>query len=319
MGESTLHPDFVKLWNRLTDIDNVELSLTSNGVLLDKILDAMYMDSLKNIIISVDGGNREAHNAMRGRGTFERTMRAVKKIDSLKREDDDFYLQLNTVITKLNVNSLRELPNLFEELEGKNIILNLFKLSTDSGNARRYRERLECSLEEIKEELGHILRSLREVNERRRQHGRVPLKLRLELFTLKEQLLLLKNYSGTLQYSDILFELSSGQGKSCGAYTLKRIFVNPHGYVFPCFNFADPEMKSVFIQYAGSLKPPSFVEDDFLTLDDILKTPFFQRAREWIGTLYPKLFCASCKLRDSCTVCPVYAYLRGVPNACKEG
>ncbi len=237
VGESTLHKDFVKVWNEVAELKNVELSLTSNGVLLQKHLNEMNLEPLKNMIISVDGGNEEAHAAMRGQNTFGRTLETLRELDSRKSGDRDFYLQINTVITRLNIDSLSQLPVILENFETSNIILNLLKLYTDGGNARKNKDRLGVSWQEIRNQVGDIISTLNRVNERRERSNKTPIKLRLELFTLKEQLLLLKPYSHKLHYSDILFELSPGWGKSCGAYNLKRIFVDPYGYLFPLLQF----------------------------------------------------------------------------------
>ncbi len=318
VGESTLHKDFVKIWNETAELKNVRLSLTSNGVLLQKHLNEMNLEPLKNMIISVDGGNEEAHAAMRGQNTFDRTLKTLREIDSRKLEDKDFYLQINTVITRLNIGSLSQLPALLENFETENIILNLLRLSTDRGNARKNKHILEVSLEEIRNHLGDIISTLNLVNEKRKERKKSEIKLRLELFTSKEQLLLLKSYSNKLHYSDILFEFSPGWGKSCGAYNLKRIFVDPYGYLFPCFNFADPSMRQEFLKYAGPITPPNFVDEEYEDLGAILSHTFFQNAQGWLGEIYGKLYCNSCPLKSSCTVCPAYAYFWGVPNVCKE-
>ncbi len=224
IGESTVHPDFLKIWNRISEMSDVNMMLTSNGVLLWKYLREMNLEKCKSVIISIDGGTKEAHERMRGANTFKNTIKSLEMLNDIKGGDKEFYLQINTTLTKLNIDTLPKLPYLFENLESENIILNLLKFFPDTGNGFQNRKLLEISEKDIKRYLPQFVESINNVNKRRKRANKSPIKWRMELFTLIEQMRLVKGLSG-LRYSSLLFEFSPKWMGNCGAYNLRRIYI----------------------------------------------------------------------------------------------
>ena len=82
--------------------------LNTNGFLVpEKIEDISTVD---NITISLDG-DKDAHEANRGRGTFEKVMEAIRVIKKSK-----IPLHVSTVITRNNINSIGYIMELAREI-----------------------------------------------------------------------------------------------------------------------------------------------------------------------------------------------------------
>jgi radical SAM protein with 4Fe4S-binding SPASM domain len=83
-GEPLLRTDFLTIYEALTDA-HIEVAIETNGLLVtDHIIDALLMSKKRGIsttiCISLDGGTREAHDWMRGQGTFDRTVETLRKL-----------------------------------------------------------------------------------------------------------------------------------------------------------------------------------------------------------------------------------------------
>lgn len=77
-GEPTLHPDFPGVL-RVTAEAGWKYVLVTNGWNFGRVLPALLArrDHLSAVALSFDGQTREAHDAFRGNGSFERLMKAV--------------------------------------------------------------------------------------------------------------------------------------------------------------------------------------------------------------------------------------------------
>ena len=309
-GESTIHPDFVKIWNLLSSLKSVHsMGITTNGVTLYKILPKMEIEKLRNAIFSLDG-NEGAHDRIRGKGTFRRTYKSIQKIDEIKQDDDLFYLQVNFVINKLNADSLKELPLLLAELNSKNIIINVLPLGTNEGNAKVNKDILDIDEKMIIKSIMNAYQKLRVVNLKRRNQGLLPIKLRPLGFTSRQLLRIVKEIE-SVNFSDFIVSYN-GWKNSCSVYTRKKIYVDPFGNLFPCGVFASPEVLVKFYSSKGYINVPN-IKDGFPSVGGILDSKFFILARKWINEIYESIPCNSCPLKNSCTICPVYSSIWGVP------
>ncbi|HVP90315.1 MAG TPA: radical SAM protein [Terriglobales bacterium] len=103
-GEPLLHPDLRRILPAACEKLNVQL--LTNGTLIDEEWAAYLSDLPLSIQVSLDGPNREVHDAVRGRGTFDRTRRAIDRLQEAGLGDR---LVLATTIVKANIAHLDEM------------------------------------------------------------------------------------------------------------------------------------------------------------------------------------------------------------------
>ncbi len=309
-GESTIHQDFLKIWNELSTIDNIKkLSLMTNGVILYKYLKAMNLEKTKNVNISIDGGD-EIHDKIRGKGTFRRVLKSLVAVDEIKRDEPDFYLQVNFVLNKINADSLSKLFYLLKDLSIKNILVNVIPVILIRGNAKVNRRLLSIPFDEIIDNISKAYLDFKEINKRRKANGLYPLKLRFD-FSPKQYFILLnrmKNFSA----STLMFPHKT----QCKAKSKQMIYITPYGNLLPCGHFAEPEVLNVFYKDMGREFPPHVFHIE--SIDEIIQSKFFVNARDWIEQVKKLVLsrhpCASCPFRGSCNVCEIYSYIWGVPD-----
>jgi len=314
-GESTVHPDFVDIWNALSDIKNVSsLWITTNGTTLWKYLDKMDLTKLGRITFSIDGGTAEVHEKIRGRGTFDSLWKSIELIDSLKHDDPGFYLQVNYVINGLNADSLKNLPHLFRHIKSK-VIVNVFPIDISTGNARVNHKLLSISWDEVEKNFAKMYAELKKINYERNQENLPPIKVYMHEVSSRV-FRLFKRLNG-LSLKDFSFNIQSTQStwKSCAAYNKRRIYLDPYGNVYPCGKFAEPIFRKIFYGENGYYAVPNIM-DGLVTIEDILNSKFFVRARRWIDELYKKIQCRNCPLKTSCPFCPITVYQGGVKDEC---
>ncbi|WP_162176265.1 radical SAM/SPASM domain-containing protein [Candidatus Magnetobacterium casense] len=115
-GEPTMHPDFAHL-NALLPRFALRKLLFTNGLLLDNdMLDTLNVDE---VIISVDG-MKDGHEALRGAGTFNRTLEAIEASVS-----KGFATSVSTMIHALNVNDFDHMQGMFTEMGVKDWIVDI--------------------------------------------------------------------------------------------------------------------------------------------------------------------------------------------------
>jgi radical SAM protein with 4Fe4S-binding SPASM domain len=103
-GEPLLHPDLRRILSRACETLNVQL--LTNGTLINEEWAAYLADLPLSIQVSLDGPTREIHEAIRGRGTFDRTRRAIGRLQKAGLKDR---LVLATTIIKANLSHLDEM------------------------------------------------------------------------------------------------------------------------------------------------------------------------------------------------------------------
>lgn len=73
-GEPLLHPDFREIYGYASS-SNLKIVILTNGTLIHKYIDIFNGDTI--IQISLDG-NREHHDWLRGRGTYDKAINSIK-------------------------------------------------------------------------------------------------------------------------------------------------------------------------------------------------------------------------------------------------
>ena len=111
-GEPLLHPDFRRILPFACEKLNVQL--LTNGTLIDEEWAAYLSDFPLRIQVSLDGPSPNIHDAVRGRGTFEKTRRAIDRLQKAGLKDR---LVLATTIVKANISHLAEMMALARALQ----------------------------------------------------------------------------------------------------------------------------------------------------------------------------------------------------------
>jgi len=107
-GEPILHPDF-EAFNEMLPDHFLRKVLFTNGVLLRQ--DLLKRLKVNEIQVSIDGMQR-AHDALRGQGTFDAT------IDALRRSiDAGFDASVSTMVTTGNLDDFDDMEKLFRSME----------------------------------------------------------------------------------------------------------------------------------------------------------------------------------------------------------
>lgn len=79
-GEVSTREDFTKI---LSEIDKIGLGMhiLSNGInISDELIEIIYNSNVERVQISLDGINEETNAVVRGKGTFERTIKTIDKM-----------------------------------------------------------------------------------------------------------------------------------------------------------------------------------------------------------------------------------------------
>ncbi|MCX5751252.1 MAG: radical SAM protein [Candidatus Saganbacteria bacterium] len=140
-GEPFLHPSFLKILGHLSHLP-VSIGISTNGFFVnDRILAVLKKLGKKvDVAFSLDGDTAKTHDAMRGAGSFEITVRNL-----IEMKKHQVNCQINTVITRYNFKSIEGLASLAEKLGIKTITLLHF-VSSDP----KQRKEFELGTEEHK-------------------------------------------------------------------------------------------------------------------------------------------------------------------------
>lgn len=101
-GEPLCGDRFIELLDFAHDL-GFEIGLSTNGVLIDDVFAKAAKRNSVNIQISLDGTNKESHEYVRGKGTWEK---AINAIDILNKYNVD--IQTNLVYHTKNIDQLEE-------------------------------------------------------------------------------------------------------------------------------------------------------------------------------------------------------------------
>lgn len=112
----------------------VGITINTNGTLLtDKMLKRLIDYNVLQLTVSLDGANEEDNDSIRGKGTFVKVIRNLKKsAEYIKKINSNMIIQVATVITKKNIDAIHKLPKILKE-KGVNY-LNILRLY-ECGNA----------------------------------------------------------------------------------------------------------------------------------------------------------------------------------------
>jgi cyclic pyranopterin phosphate synthase len=98
-GEPMLRKDFAEILENLSQLP-VELTITTNGVLVDKHLDLLKIANIKTINVSIDSLNEIAFEKITGRNMFQRVWKNIQLL-----LENQFEVKLNVVAMKGHIES----------------------------------------------------------------------------------------------------------------------------------------------------------------------------------------------------------------------
>lgn len=90
----------------------VFIALTSNGMLIGDNLETI--SQIIDLTISFDGGTKQTFEKIRRGTNFEKILRNIKLVNSLKHKP---YMRFNVVVSKLNLNELPDIISIAKELD----------------------------------------------------------------------------------------------------------------------------------------------------------------------------------------------------------
>ncbi len=185
-GEPLLRPDIYTLARFGTD-QGLRMVLATNGTILDgKAVERISVSGIKRVSISIDGVDEESHDAFRRvPGAFARAMRGISAL-----KDAGIEFQINTTITKTNLNQIAGILDLAVRLEAEAHHIFLLvptgrgrELADQSISAQRYEETLHwfqeatltCPIQVKATCAPHYFRILHQKKDRRLRESASPL------------------------------------------------------------------------------------------------------------------------------------------------
>ena len=112
--EPLMHPEFIKMINMLSAMD-CKIDLTTNGTLLSKNTTDQIADSnIKNITISFDSIKKHTYEKIRRRSKFESIIEKLTYLSG-KLSEIEFFVAINTVLCRSNIDDLIELIEYLED------------------------------------------------------------------------------------------------------------------------------------------------------------------------------------------------------------
>jgi len=91
--------------------------------------------ALKGLIVSLDGTTASSHNAIRGKGTFEKTSKNIKLITQHERvKNGELSVELAFVMSKINIDEVPNLINFAKELGATRLNIKNVKLIGRASN-----------------------------------------------------------------------------------------------------------------------------------------------------------------------------------------
>lgn len=148
-GEPLLQPDTIELVGYATTL-GIRVNMTSNGTLIDKdTARALIEAGLRAINISLDSPDRKTHERVRGvEGGWKKTTHAIEHLNRWRSRGKLTIIRVNTVVSRLNYDSLATLPALVHQLGAD--ALNLIGVDAHCGSDLRLpRRRIAIYNEEI--------------------------------------------------------------------------------------------------------------------------------------------------------------------------
>lgn len=156
-GEPLLKKDIVEIVEKIASLDFKDISMTTNGILLEKYAQDLKDAGLDRVNVSLDTLNRETFEFITKKDYLEDAKRGI-----LKAVEVGLYpVKINMVIMKdINQN---EIDDMFEFCKENNIVLQLIELiESENCDEDKFSRDYHYNLDEIEKELADIADDVRE-------------------------------------------------------------------------------------------------------------------------------------------------------------
>jgi len=163
-GEPLLKKDIVETVQKIGSLDFKDITMTTNGILLEKYAEDLKKAGLNRVNVSLDTLDRETYEFITKKDYLEDAKRGILKAI----EVGMYPVKINMVIMKdINQN---EIKNMFRFCKENNIVLQLIELiESENCDDDKFSEDYHYKLDNIEKELADIAD---EVHERKFMQGR---------------------------------------------------------------------------------------------------------------------------------------------------
>ncbi|HDN78857.1 MAG TPA: radical SAM protein [Chloroflexi bacterium] len=153
-GEVLLRSDIFEVIRAFAS-KGIQVNLTTNGTLLTPEVAARLVESgISNVSVSLDGATPSVHDAMRGTGTWKRTLTGIRNLrQAAKAAHRKVHIRINTVITRCNYRDLARLPEIAHYAGADR--LTLIPVDDPDGQLRLNKRRIREYTEEIAPLIAH--------------------------------------------------------------------------------------------------------------------------------------------------------------------
>ncbi|MCD4830506.1 MAG: radical SAM protein [Anaerohalosphaeraceae bacterium] len=132
--EPFMHPDIVKIIQRLSEL-GANIDLTTNGTLLNpKTVSAITGANFKNVSFSVDGVSRKTYETIRLNACFDST---IENIANFRQQMKDCYCAINYTVSKINLNEVSDAVDFFEEKGFNHLGFISMVVRSESGDVKK--------------------------------------------------------------------------------------------------------------------------------------------------------------------------------------
>jgi len=282
-GEPLTYPYIIELLDGFVN-HGIPVTISTNGLVIPSgLLQVLNESSGWSIMVSIDGPDADTHESIRGKGTFEPTIRNIKFLTATL-GSCGLNIGLACTVTALSVNRLKEVYDLSRRL---GVQLLQFGLVKRAGNAARDFKAIEANPEMLTNGMIDFLRE-------------VPLSDKTQMPKV------VFDFVDYLMAEVIQKELgiSSVQGYSECPAADSTAFVDSQGNLWPCPPFCYASNKLTLCNYFG-LTDNSLLSHEF---EEIWYGKGFRNFRELKRKrLHLKIGvpCNRCKYRNVCVPCPL--------------
>jgi radical SAM protein with 4Fe4S-binding SPASM domain len=284
-GEPLHRPDALEVlaYARLLGL---KVTMNTNGLLLEPLIDPLIDLGIYQIAVSFEGTAALAHDAVRGRGTFEKARANLKRLgDRVKERKADMLVGVGFVVTKKGLGDVEHLIPFALDNSANGLTVDF--LAAD-GRALQFMDRLECSEEEAITALERMM----ETGVRMLPPGFV-----LQVNTKPR----LRRYLSE-RYGVALKGEAFGDRCPAGDHTL---LVENDGVTTPC-GILNKKSKNAEAVAQGQYTAEPLNIWNITSFQDLQQSTFFRTFREFknrhhgtVGT------CRTCEFVSTCQPCPI--------------
>jgi radical SAM protein with 4Fe4S-binding SPASM domain len=128
-GEPTLHPHLKEAIRYANNLGYEEVIMDTNGIPPAlNILEKIDPSDLTYIQVSLDGASSETHDQIRGKGTFEMTLKTIKELSNR-----GFDVRIICTVNKIN---MKDCLNILKIADNFGINLVKYHVCSEEGNSR---------------------------------------------------------------------------------------------------------------------------------------------------------------------------------------